>query len=68
LDGQALEKLDAGWANAFEVPPGSGTLTLTYPRSTSDLIWYLVIGLGWVVVIGGAFARHRPPQRPGRAA
>ena len=52
---------------AFEVPSGSGTLTLTYPRSTSDLIWYLVVALGWIVVIGGAFARHRPQQRAGRA-
>jgi hypothetical protein len=67
LDGRALERVEAGWANAFEVPSGSGTLTLTYPRSTSDLIWYLVVALGWIVVIGGAFARHRPQQRAGRA-
>jgi GT2 family glycosyltransferase len=66
FDGQPLEKIDAGWANAFEVPSGSGAMSLTYPRSTSDLIWYLVVGLGWVVVIGGAFSRHRPQKRPDR--
>ncbi|MGH2807346.1 MAG: glycosyltransferase [Actinomycetota bacterium] len=68
FDGQPLERVDAGWANAFEVPSGSGTVELTYPRSTSDLVWYLVVGLGWVVVIGGAFSRRRPQQRSTRAA
>lgn len=63
VEGVDLERTDAGWANGFELPAGTeGDLVVRYPRSVRDIVWLLVIGLAWIVVLGGAFSR-----RSGRA-
>lgn len=60
-DGVPLERVDAGWANAFALPEGADAkIVVEYPRSLRDIVWLLVIGLAWVVVIGGAFSRRKP--------
>ena len=67
FDGERLERIDAGWANGFELPPaGSGRLAVTYPRATSQIVWLLVVGMVWVVVAGQAFARTKRRSLPGR--
>lgn len=66
-DGVALERVDGGWANAFRLDPTSGgRVVMRYPRSTSDIVWLLVMGLAWIVVAGGAFSRGRAPTRSQR--
>ena len=60
IDGEPLERVDAGWANAFVVPAGTeGHLDVRYPRSVRDIVWLLVIGLAWIVVLGGSFSGRR---------
>ena len=60
VDGERLERVDAGWANGFALPEGSeGKLVVRYPRSIRDIVWLLVIGLAWIVVLGGAFSRRK---------
>ncbi|MDQ3940471.1 MAG: hypothetical protein M3238_03865, partial [Actinomycetota bacterium] len=69
VDGAPLERAEAGWANAFFLSEGDGgALTIRYDRPVSHVVWLLVIGLAWVVVIGGAFSRRRPSTRPPRQA
>ena len=59
-DGEVLERIDAGWANGYRLPPaGSGRLVLNFPRSVGQTIWLIVIALVWVVVIGQAFSRTK---------
>ena len=65
VDGVALERTDAGWANGFDLPAGTeGHLVVRYPRSVRDIVWLLAIGLAWIVVLGGAFSRRRPRSEP----
>jgi GT2 family glycosyltransferase len=60
VNGEDLERVEAGWANGFEIPAGmSGKLTVTYPRTVSDLVFLLLWVLGWIIVLGGAFSRRR---------
>ena len=60
VGGEQLERIDAGWANGFDVPSGSsGTLVMKYPRSAIQTILLIVIALAWIAVIGGAFPRRR---------
>jgi len=66
LDGERLERVEAGWANGFALPDGSeGKLVVSYPRSIRDILWLLVIALAWIVVLGGAFSRRRTPVTRG---
>lgn len=59
LAGEELERTDAGWGNAFELPSNGGQLLLTFPRSTAQIIWMLVLALAWIVVVGAAFSRSQ---------
>ncbi len=66
VEGERLERADAGWANGFEVPDDvQGSLAVSYPRTAADIIWLIAVGLGWIVVTGGAFSRRRPAGRSG---
>ena len=66
VDGLGLERVEAGWANGFDLPAGTeGKLTVVYPRSIRDVVWMLVIALAWIVVLGGAFSRRR--SQPARS-
>lgn len=66
LDGEPLERIDAGWANGFSLPEaGSGRLVIKFPRSVAQTIWLLVIALLWIVVIGQAFSRTKPRKLEG---
>lgn len=60
LQDRELDRIDAGWANAFAVPAGaSGSLTVAYDRPGSHLIVWIVVGLAWVVVLGAASSTRR---------
>lgn len=60
IGGVRLDRVDAGWANGFEIPPGlQGRADVRYPRRVSDIVWLVIVGLAWVVVLGGAFSRRR---------
>ncbi|HWC13461.1 MAG TPA: hypothetical protein VG929_02560, partial [Actinomycetota bacterium] len=62
LDGAELDEAEGGWGNAFAVPPAArGTLEVRFPRAPADLVWLLVVPVAWIVAIGGAFSRRRPP-------
>ena len=63
LAGEELERVDAGWGNAFELPSNGGQLLLSFPRSTAQVVWLVMLALAWVIVIGAAFSRT---QRRGR--
>lgn len=66
---QPLERLDGGWANAWEVPPSiAGTLVISYPRTAGGYGWLMALGVGWLVALGAAGSRGRPPDRPGSGA
>ena len=62
LSGEQLERTDAGWGNAFELPSNGGQLLLTFPRSTAQIIWLMVLALAWIVVVGAAFSRSQRPK------
>ena len=66
--GEALERTDGGWANAFAVPAGSdGTLTMRYGRPGSHVVVWIVVGIAWIVVLGAASSTKRPmTSRGGR--
>lgn len=67
LDGLELERTEAGWANAFELPAGrGGELVLSYPRSGAHTIGLIVLALAWIVVLGGAFSRASGARRARR--
>lgn len=62
------ERLDrtaaAAWGNAFEVPAGEPErVQITFPRTRSFVVWLAVMTLAWVVAVGAAFSRGRPPPR-----
>lgn len=60
LAGEELERVEAGWGNAFELSGDEGQLVLVFPRSTTQLVWLLLVGFAWVIVLGAAFSRrHR---------
>ena len=60
MAGVELERTEAGWGNAFVLPGTDGQLSVIFPRSTAQLVWLLVLGLAWIVVVGAAFSRrHR---------
>jgi GT2 family glycosyltransferase len=60
LAGEQLDRAEAGWGNAFQLPDNGGQLALTFPRSTGQSIWLLMLALAWIVFIGAAFSRsHR---------
>ena len=62
--GEQLERTEAGWANGFVLPQGTeGEIDVRYPRTVGDIVWLIVIGLAWVVVVGGSFSRRRPAPR-----
>lgn len=64
LDGADIERDDGGWGNAWSIPAKvGGDLKVSYPRATSSLLWLLYFGLIWIVVLGAAFSRRRPPAR-----
>ncbi|HJR45967.1 MAG TPA: glycosyltransferase [Actinomycetota bacterium] len=63
LDGETLERVEAGWANGFELPPGGGDLVLSFPRSTANTASFVVLGLAWIVILGAAFSRAAPHPR-----
>lgn len=64
LSGEELERTEAGWGNAFELPSNGGQLLLTFPRSNAQVIWLIVLALAWIVVVGAAFSRsHRARGR-----
>lgn len=65
MSGVELDRTDAGWGNAFELPAGGGQLSVTFPRSTAQLSWLLVLALAWIVVVGAAFSRSQ--RNRGRA-
>lgn len=63
--GRELARIDRGWGNAFEVPAEArGELTIAYPRSTGEVVVLLGLALGWIVVVGAAFARPERPAGP----
>jgi hypothetical protein len=67
LDGSPLQRVDAAWANGFEVPPGGGRLSIIYPRGLPQIVWIVIIILAWVIAFGAAFGR-KPRSRARGAA
>lgn len=66
-EGTTLERVDGGWANAFEASSAGGPLTVRYARPGSHLVIWVIVGLAWIVVLGAASSTKRPvPARGGR--
>ena len=63
LAGEELQRAEAGWGNAFQLPDEGGQLSLTFPRSTGQLISLLILALAWIVVVGAAFSRSQRKTR-----
>ena len=60
VDGEGLDRVDGGWANAFSVPSDAeGTLTMRYHRPGSHFVIWIVVGLAWIVVLGAASSTKR---------
>jgi hypothetical protein len=71
LDGEQLNRADAGWGNAFESPAGgSGRLEVSYRRGLGRLLWLVGLFIAWIVVVGASFSRRKrvaiPPRIPRR--
>ena len=57
-DESELDRAEGGWSNSFAIDSGSNeVVTVVNPRSTSELIWRIVMVLIWIAVIGLAFPR-----------
>ena len=57
-NGESLSGIEAGWANAFQVPdPRNPTVSASFPRSLGDLFWRLLMPLVWIGMVGLAFPR-----------
>ncbi|MBA3290492.1 MAG: glycosyltransferase [Actinobacteria bacterium] len=67
-DGNALERANSGWGNAFELPADAeGGLELDFPRSLADSAWLIGLPLLWAFVIGAAFPSRRGERRRARS-
>jgi GT2 family glycosyltransferase len=66
LGDQDLQGVPAGWGNAFKLPDRSGELDIAYPRTGPFILWLIAFAVAWIVVIGGAFARHESPAARSR--
>ena len=67
LDGRSLERTRSGWGNAFRIPEASaGPLTISYARTTEQMVWLVGIALAWIVVVGASFSRRKGtiPEAP----
>lgn len=58
-DGLDLERVPGGWGNAFSLPSGAGTVSVTYPRSITALFVLLITILAWTATVGAVFSRKR---------
>jgi hypothetical protein len=59
LEGEQLEPVASGWANGFDIPADlSGRLQIVFRRTPIDLLWVVLVGLGWIVVGGAALSRR----------
>jgi GT2 family glycosyltransferase len=59
---QRLERAPGGWGNAFEVPTSvEGPLAIEHDRDSADVFWLIAVPVAWIVALGGAFSRKRPP-------
>jgi hypothetical protein len=65
LGDREIESTEAGWANAWTLPPeASGRVTVSYER-TDALAWVLFgVLIAWAITIGAAFSTRRA-QIPG---
>lgn len=59
LDDESLRHEATVWGNLFEAPSTSGNLTIRYPYGNGRILWLVLVGLGWIVVIGAAASRAR---------
>ena len=65
VDGEALERVEAGWGNGFALgPQDTGVLRVTYPRTAGQTIFMIVLALAWIVTVGAAFSRKGRQRRP----
>lgn len=63
LEGAALPRAEGGWANAFTVGEGDeGPLEVRFERPASHYLMWVLVGLGWIVVLGAVFSRRREPS------
>jgi hypothetical protein len=67
-DGSEVERVDGGWGNAFRIPEGSAdTVTLSHPRTTGDVAFFVFLVVAWLVLFGAAFPRERKSRVATRA-
>jgi GT2 family glycosyltransferase len=68
-DGEQLERVEGGWGNAFEIPDGSSdVVTLSHPRTTGDLAFFVFLVVAWLVLLGAAFPRERRTSAEARVS
>jgi hypothetical protein len=62
--GEELERIQAGWGNAFEVSTGDETpLLIEFSRSLIDYAALVALPLLWLFMIGAAFPSRRSEKR-----
>jgi hypothetical protein len=62
--GEELERVQAGWGNAFEVPTGDERpLEIEFSRSLIDYVALVTLPLLWLFMIGAAFPSRRSEKR-----
>ncbi len=67
-DGEALERVESGWGNAFSVPAGAvEALEVDHPRTALELATLIGLPLLWIFVIGAAFPSRRREKARMRA-
>ncbi|MGH2702692.1 MAG: hypothetical protein ACRDJ2_13075, partial [Actinomycetota bacterium] len=67
-NGEALERVESGWGNAFSVPSGAvETLVVDHPHTTLELAALIGLPLLWIFVIGAAFPNRRREKARMRA-
>jgi hypothetical protein len=68
VEGEHLESVSTGWANGFDIPADlNGRLEVVFRRNLLDILWLVLVALGWIVV-GGAALSHRPWRGDSRVA
>lgn len=58
IDGEPLERVEAGWGNGFALGQSDdGSLRISFRRPVNQTIFMIVMALAWIITVGAAFSR-----------